>query len=367
MVFEVEEVKSYLDLDTVFNLLEEFGGNPEYAPLGIISTTICHNLPGEGSRKLYYYKNTQLFRCYTGCDAVFDIFELVQKVADIQWGQTFSTYEAICWVANRLGIQGGVADKPEELTGEDWAIFRNYAQLKKLTAPARPQEIVLPEVTTNVIKNLNYSVRIKPWLEEGISALVLQKAQIGFYPGQDQITIPHYDKNNRLIGIRGRTLLEEDALRYGKYRPIRVNGKLYNHPLGLNLYGLNWTKEAIKMSRTAIIFEAEKSVLKFATYFGWENNISVACCGSSISPYQMNLLQELGVREVIIAFDRQFQQIGDAEFLHLKKNLTNLGQKYRQVKISCIVDKRKITGYKDSPIDCGKDIFLRLWRERITL
>jgi hypothetical protein len=42
--------------------------------------------------------------------------------------------------------------------------------------------------------------------------------------------------------------------------------------------------------------------------------------------------------------------------------------KYKNyVNISFIFDKKMITGYKDSPIDCGKEIFLHLFKERIVL
>ena len=77
---------------------------------------------------------------------------------------------------------------------------------------------------------------------------------------------------------------------------------------------------------------------------------------------------EAGAEEIIIAFDRQFQEIGDNEFLHLKKNLLKLREKYKNfVNVSFIFDKNMITGYKDSPIDCGPQTFLQLFKERIVL
>ena len=82
--FNKDEIRESLDIHNIFELLNEWGGNPEYTQFGIISATICHNPPGEGSKKLYYYENSGLFRCYTGCDASFDIFELVIKVMNIQ-------------------------------------------------------------------------------------------------------------------------------------------------------------------------------------------------------------------------------------------------------------------------------------------
>ena len=81
------------------------------------------------------------------------------------------------------------------------------------------------------VKNSDYyDVKIKPWLDEGISQQALDNAEIGYYPGDAQITIPHFDKNGRFIGLRGRTLVKEEAELYGKYRPMKVNGQMYNHP-----------------------------------------------------------------------------------------------------------------------------------------
>jgi DNA primase len=60
---------------------------------------------------------------------------------------------------------------------------------------------------------------------------------------------------------------------------------MYNHPLGLNLYNLNNSKDNIKKMQTAIVVESEKSCLLFQSYFGIENDITVACCGSNLSFY----------------------------------------------------------------------------------
>ena len=75
LVFDKIKIREALTDDNVFELLHEWGGDPTPAPFGYLCATICHNPPGEGSRKLYYYTNTGLFRCYTGCDCYFDIFE----------------------------------------------------------------------------------------------------------------------------------------------------------------------------------------------------------------------------------------------------------------------------------------------------
>ena len=355
-----------ITLSDIFDLLQEWGGDPFHTPFGIISSTICHNKPGDGSRKLYFYENSGLFRCYTGCEEPnFDIFELVRKIADIQWNKCYDLNDAVRWIAARLGLADtAVYQEKENL--EDWKILANYDRIQEIEV--KVSNVILKEYDKDILDRFNYDAVIEPWLKDNISKEAMKDASIGYYPGGEQITIPHFDENNRFIGLRGRALVKDEAEMFGKYRPLKINNVLYNHPLGMNLYNLNRSKKNIKAIRKAIIFESEKSTLQYKTYFGVENDISVACCGSSISAYQIQLLIDAGAEEIIIAFDRQFQEIGDNEFKRLKANLMKLHSKYRNyVNISFIFDKNKITNYKASPTDHGKDIFLKLFNERIVL
>lgn len=364
IVFDKSEIRQALGLENIYDLLIEWGGDPEYTEFGILSSTICHNPPGEGSRKLYFYENTGLFRCYTGCDSAFDIFELCSKVMKIQYDEEFDLNDSVLWVARRFGLSGMIKDDDMGKALEDWKILSNYSRIQEIEL--KDNKVILKDYDSSILNRLNYNIKIAPWLDEGISQEVISKAHIGFYPGADQITIPHYDINGRFVGLRGRTMCKDEAELYGKYRPMKINNQLYNHPLGMNLYGLNWSKNAIGIMKKAIIFESEKSVLKYATDFGWNNNISVACCGSNISSHQVQLLLDCGAQEIIVAFDRQFQEIGDAEFQHLKLNLLKIRTKFKNdVLISFIFDKNMITGYKQSPIDEGKEKFLQLYKERI--
>ena len=366
LVFDKTKIREALTDENIYDLLQEWGGDPGREVFGFTSTTICHNPPGEGSRKLYYYENTGLFRCYTGCDSYFDIFELTTKVAKIQWDKEFDLNDAVRWIAQRFGFSGDHEDRPEDETLDDWKYLANYERIQDVVV--KTNTVVLKEYENDILERFNYSVKIGPWLREGITQAALDQARIGYYPGGDQITIPHFDKDGRFIGLRGRTLCAEEGERFGKYRPMRINRELYNHPLGMNLYNFNNSKDNIKLMKKAIIFEGEKSCLLYQSYFGLENDISVACCGSSVSSYQIQMLIEAGAEEIIVAFDRQFQEIGDEEFKHLKTNLVRLRDKYKTfVLISFIFDKNMITGYKDSPIDCGPDTFLKLFKERIVL
>ena len=361
--YDKDKLKEQLELGQIFDLLEEWGGEPEYINEGILARTICHNLPGSGSRKLYYYENTRLFHCYSGCvEPTFDVFDLCIKVMKNQKSLEWKLYDAMSYIASYFGLEGEEDQREkEEKDLEDWQIFKRHEVPKY--EPLK--EVLLPEYNPVILTRFAYP-RISTWEQEGITYATTRQNLVGYYPGDEQITIPHFDIHGRLIGIRGRYLEESRGERYGKYRPLLVGKTLYNHPLSMNLYNLNRSKENIKASRVAILFESEKSCYQYQTYYGQENDISVACCGSSVSSYHIFLLKSLGVRELIVGFDRQFKEIGDQEFHRLKNKLIHLDKKYSQLmKISAIFDKNMITEYKASPTDEGIEKFERLLKERI--
>ena len=364
--YDKKAIREELSIDDYFQLVTEWGGNPEFTPFGFISDTICHNPPGEGSRKLYFYENSDLFKCYTDCDCAFDIFELTIKVAQIQSNRKIDLNDAVRYLAAKFNIVIAL-DDTEDIGLADWQYLIAYDKINDI--PIVNQVPQLKEYDKRILEplaiNPNY---LTPWINDHIKPEILAHAQIGYNFSTDQISIPHFDKDGRFIGLRGRTMVKEDAERFGKYRPMIINKQQYNHSLGLNLYNLNNSKDNIKRMGKAIVFESEKSTLQFQSYFGLENDISVACCGSSVSSYQIQLLIEAGAREIIIAFDRQFQELGDNEFKRLKAKLLGLHKKYKnEVLISFIFDKHLITSYKASPTDEGPEKFMQLFKERIIL
>lgn len=365
--YDKQEIRQEITIEDIFDLLTEWGGEPEYTGFGILSSTICHNPPGEGSRKLYYYENSGLFKCYTDCDSSFDIFELLIKVAAIQSSMNVDLNYAVRFLAHRFGLEVSEIED-EDITLLDWQYLKNYEKIKNL-------DITQAAITSLKTYNNNIAdiycdphCHIQPWIDEGIGESVLHAAHIGYCYATDQITIPHYNLYGQLVGLRGRTMCKEEAERFGKYRPLYINHEQFNHSLGMNLYNLNNSKNNIAEFGKAIVFESEKSCLLYQTHFGFESDISVACCGSSISSFQMKMLIDADAKEVIVAFDRQFQEIGDAEFKRLTTKLINLDKKYgKELTISFIFDKNMITSYKASPIDEGKEKFLQLFKERIFL
>ena len=363
-------IKESLTLEQIESLLNEWDAEPIERNGITVAKTICHNNCGCGSHKLYYYPNTNLFKCYTDCSETFDIFELTRKVMsreqpkareDSEWNLP----EAIDYIARKFGFAANNNAEFEELEiKNDLTLFEKYDRIKDINI--NTQEVELKEYDGTFLKHLPHPI-IQPWIDEHISRSVMDEAGICYDPKNQGIVIPHYDINNRLIGIRERTLIKENEV-YGKYRPAKISGRMYNHPLSFNLYNLNHSKNNIFRMKKAFVFESEKSCLLYRSYFGEENDLSVAVCGSSLINYQAWLLINQGAEEIIICLDKQYQQIGDDEFKKLIKNLKNIHKKYgKYIKISYCFDKINLLGYKDSPIDKGADIFLKLYKNRVNL
>ena len=315
MSYNKDEVKNKIEIEDVYNLLDYFDAEPQMFSTYIISKTICH---GGHSHKLYYYENTQLFKCFTGGCGTFDIFELVQKVQNID-----DLNQAIYFVVNFFNLQSQLSDDTD-FDIEDYKILANNKKLLEIESYNK-EKILLPEYPELI---LNYpQPRILNWEEEGIS----------------------YDIC-KYMGI--------------KYDP--VNGAICNHPLAFNLYGFDRAKSNIQNMQVAIIVESEKSVMQYQSYFGIKNNICVAVCGSSISRYQLQLLLDAGVKEIVLGFDKDFQEMHSKEYDDNIKKIDRLYAKISsEVSVSVLFDQYNLLGYKNSPLDCGKDAFLYLWRHRI--
>ena len=371
MKYDSDQIKQQLTFQQVFDYVAELGGNPRLDSAGgevFTAHTICHNPACAGSHKLYYYANTRLFRCYTECAGdAFDVFDLTRRAMKIQRNEEWSLGSAVRHVARYFGIAGSEDENFDDgqTRIQDWEILKNYQENSSIT---NNKKIV--EFKEFDEKILEYFPRplITPWINEGITQEVMNARGICYDPANQGIIIPHYDEKGALIGIRSRTLIKEEEV-YGKYRPAVINGKQYNHPLGFALYNLNNAKTAIAQLGIAIVFEGEKSTLKYASLFGAENDISVATCGSNLIQHQVDLLIQHGAKEIVIAFDRQFKERNDAEFKQWTKKLTTLHNKYsKQVKISFMFDKDgDLLDYKSSPIDHGRDTFLKLFKERVRL
>ena len=212
----------------------------------LLMPTVCHNDSEENaSLKLYYYKNTHIFYCYTNClgMSIFTFIKSFYETRNIAYDWFRDIYELITEDESDFTLQN---NNIYHSIREDYELKRNYKQL--------------PEYSNNILDSFIKYYPIE-WIQDGITCVAMDKFNIRFSPSDNKIIIPHYDINNRLIGIRTRTLNPQDAEIWGKYMPAYIEGKWYSHPLSLNLYGLNITKSNIKQNGIVYVGEGEKFVL----------------------------------------------------------------------------------------------------------
>ena len=353
MTVDLNKIKENLDIEDITNILLFFYPHLEIqqTTFGLILPTICHNeFPEDGSMKLYYYSNTQLFHCYTQCGSSFDIYDLLEKINTNQ-KRNLSFNNILLIIQN--------CSKKQLAYFEADDLYTSVLDKYNLTKP----EIKL--INYNPIC-LNAFLQIVPpeWEKENFCNSSLKKYNIRYSIAKEQAIIPHYDIDGRLIGIRVRNFSAYD-LTFGKYMPAKINGKLYNHPLGCNLYGIHINHKAISKNKTALIFESEKSVILCDGWYG-EDNLAVATCGMNLQKIQLEILLKLGVTNIILCYDKMNSSSQDSEGYFAK-----LYQKCREYKnyfnFSFIYDREGIIGHKAAPVDYGKQIFEYLLRRRVMI
>ncbi len=352
MIFDKQEIKDSMTIEDVEEILELLGirHHREHDEKLIIETA-CHNNLGEGTQKLYYYTNTKLFNCYTNCGA-FDIFEFVLK-----YFKEMTLNDAVNWVAERRGFNftnGGFEKKSQE-------------ELEKVEYQKRYAN----EYSRDILDNHLKPAYVKDWVTEGISPETQLAYEVRYNPRDGAVVFPHYDEQGRLVGIRQRNLAEDMIKRFGKYRPANIRNVLFSSPLSFYLFGVNRNKFALSRTKKAIIFEGEKSVMLYEQYAGKANNNSVASFGTSFSIHHLKILEELGVEEIIFAYDRQYHEANkeDAEYVALVNKLTRLHNRFSSetMTVSFMMDFGNSLDYKDSPIDKGLVVFNELFQNRFTL
>ena len=352
-----KELRQELTDEMIKDILSQFNVEPvEEDSDKIIFPTCCHNLEG-GSPKLYYFKNTKLFRCFTECSDTFDIFTLLRKMYELR-GQTISLRQAVS-LCDLDASSVSPQEKPVLHALEDI----KYMQELNNTYIPDVDNLNLTVYDKNIFLLYSFDyLGFMPWVEEGITIESLQKFNIKYDNYNDAIIIPNFDYNGDLIGLRARFFRDEDILK-GKYRPVYANGTLYNHPTGRTFYGIYENHLNIERKKTAVIFEGEKSVLQYNGLYGSDNNVALATLGQNITKDHIQYLLKMKVNNVILAYDTDYEdyaQLAEVERKYIQK--AKILSPYFNVSI--LIDYDFDLPHKSSPIDGGKDIFEKILKNR---
>ena len=347
---ELKDLVNSLTNEEIIEIMTKLGADRfEETGNAIIFSTICHNhSAAESKMKLYYYPKTHTFHCYTDCSCTFNIIEMFKKRYELMNVQ----YDFFKDIVLKIGGKAG----PKECE----TFYQPYQSLYE--TENHSVEVNLPALNKGLLNAFTFYPTVE-WLEDGISEEAMKIYNILYSIQENKIIIPHYDVEGNLVGIRGRALNDED-LPFGKYRPVTIEGKLYNHPLQFNLYGLNFVRENIRKYKTAIVAESEKSCLQYSTMFGQDRNIVVAACGSSFHKYQLDLLIKCGAERVLIAFDKEGETWAEKEKYFAK--LKGICEKYKNYcTMGFLSDSKNLLRLKDSPFDKGASVFKPLYETAI--
>lgn len=348
MKMDYKAIVESLEINKVEKLLYSLGAkNVVDAGEFLITNTICHNADN-GSMKLYFYKDTKLFVCYTHCGNM-SIFKFLKHYYEAR-GIEYDWYTDVFQVIKQCTID------PDDLNRRT---HLQYTPIRDKYSPKLPLR-KLESYPKGILEVFSKYYPIE-WTKDGITESVMDKYNILYSSTQNKIIIPQFHYNGNLVGIRGRALNQWEIDNVGKYMPVLIEGNWYSHPLSLTLYGLDKNAENIKESGICYIFEAEKSVMQMESFN--MKNCSVAICGSNLNKYQIRLLTKTcHPKEIVLCYDNE-ELPGEQVYFN---KLYTTTQKYKNyANFSFVYDREQMTGRKDSPTDNGEEVFRELISKRV--
>ena len=147
----------------------------------------------EGSPKLLFYKDTQIYIGFTN-NRSYDIIALVQtRLALLNRSSSFQ--DAINFIISTVGLEIDSVKRISSPNICDWSSLEKFVRFKSTGSTLEPYD---KSIIDQFDKTLPQS-----WIDEGISVDSMLKYRIGFYPREQVTTIPFFDANGELIGIRG--------------------------------------------------------------------------------------------------------------------------------------------------------------------
>jgi hypothetical protein len=323
----------------------------------LIMPTGCHNeIIGTAKHKLYYYEDSKKFHCYTCCGSMnpFEFVVQAYRTRGIKYSLSNAAIIIERIIQERLRDGFAIVTPPSNVKKEieeDWH--------KSLTE-------YNPSIMNCFSRNKKY---LKVWEKEGISFDAMDKFGIKFDMIRNRMVIPIYDDKGVFVGAKVRNFNQEDIENGRKYMPLIHNNEIYTYDKGKILYGLNFNKKNIKNAKRAIIFESEKSTILYESLYVGNKAVSIG--GSNVSIYQTELLKQYKVETVVLALDNDYSLLPNENgeydkyfgLYKMLKEANKLDAKGFNVEI--VYDwEQSFLENKDAPIDKGREIWNKLYRNR---
>lgn len=368
-MLSAQDIKDKLNIDDVCAVIESLGGvykGKDSSGSTLYYTSISHNKDADDNShksRLNVHSDDLTMTDYV-LALTFDIFELVRRRKEL-FGIKYSFPQCIKYVCDIVGIDCDTVTTPNENI-YNWSKLKRYLKHNK-------GEIELKEYDKSILDTFDNKY-YQSWLDEGFSKDILDKWGIKWYNYKQQIIIPVFDSKGILRGVRSRNIIPDMVSEFGKYNPTKLlNNQQFNFPSSQILYGENYNFENIKNKKMAVLVEAEKSVIKSDMWFN--HSCTVAMFGHNLSDYNLKRLINLGVIDLTIAIDFDWENMYDNNGDYTEKyqlycdNVNKIYDKCSPYfKVYVLTYPKENNKYiKYSPFDFSKEQYMWMWehRERI--
>ena len=251
-----------------------------------------------------------------------------------------SPKEAIDILKQYAGIDGEVSRTTDKLAAT--MVCKKY-QIRE-RREKNESGIVLPNDCMD--KYEDCPDKLEVWEKEGIGRPSLERFQVRYDRFSDRLVYPIRDIGGKIVNIGGRTLDPE-----WKQKKLRKYTYFYHWGTMKTIFGFAENMEYIREHGEIILFEGCKSVL-LADTWGLKN--TGALLTSHLNPNQMKILAKLGCR-VVFALDKDVDILDDHN-ISILKNYVNVYYLY---------DRDNLLNEKDAPVDKGREVFKKLYCQRI--
>lgn len=307
----------------------------------------------KGSPKLYFYVDTGIY-CGYSSGRSYDIISLVQTRLTLL-GQECNFIKATDYILEICGIEEEKVQRISKPNITDWSGLERFITVRNGGS-------LLPTYDKSILEAIPQQP-CQEWIKEGISKETQELYQIGWYGREWGTTIPVYDNQYNLVGIRCRYWGQNSE--YGKYRPLSLlNGTVYKFPTNAVLYGLAQNQYEIERTGTVMIAESEKAVLKLDSWYG-SKSTAVAMFGSQLGLQRRNQLLKLGVNHVILIVDNDAKDKSDEEFKQWNEKILKQAELWSGLaQVDVVWDSLGLLEAKENATDKDKKTFEKLFETR---
>lgn len=333
-IFKNQKIPFVLEQIGCGNIL--YHGNKDYYSCSNARGGDCNNPAAINIRNNSYLN----YRNYTRNVSYDDGQDLICLV---EYNLQMDFVDAVKYLHKILGLQYSFYKKEEKKEKDDsWFIFSRFAK-RRVKNNVDDFERMNEDVLMDFVPFIHIDL-----FREGIIGKTIKKFELGYsYKWRRTIFPIRYWLDGSLMGYNARSSVE-NCEEFGIKKYFLTPGIKKE----INLYGLWQNYKDIQKAGYIVVYEAEKSVLKRDSL---NDPTGVALEGHFMSDEQVRIILGVGVKEVVIAMDKD---------VPIEEVWSMCEKFYGLRKVSYIYDEYGVLGPKDSPADAKNKVYKILFKYR---